>query len=187
MTALTIAIGVDVGQQVDPTAVAVAEVTAQVHADRAEDRYVIRHLERLPLGTPYPDVATRVTAIVETLRARTPHVALYLDATGVGRPLMDLLTQGGTALHAFYFIAGGKRTVRPDGSIALGKGWMVSRLQTLVQTGRLSLPQTAEARALAAELLTYEIRVSRTGRDTFGAFAHGTHDDLVTAVGLSVL
>ena len=43
-----VTIGVDVGQRVDPTAIAVCE--------RKDDRYIVRHLERLPLGTPYPAV-----------------------------------------------------------------------------------------------------------------------------------
>ena len=43
-----IVIGVDLGQAQDPTALAVAEVhTPEIH---------VRHLERLPLGTPYPKV-----------------------------------------------------------------------------------------------------------------------------------
>jgi len=39
---------------------------------------------------------------------------------------------------------------------------------------------------LAGELLTYEIKVSENGADTYGAFKVGTHDDLATALGLAV-
>jgi hypothetical protein len=47
-------------------------------------------------------------------------------------------------------------------------------------------PETAEARALASELIDYEIRVDENANDRYGAFKVGKHDDLVTAIGLAV-
>jgi hypothetical protein len=47
--------------------------------------------------------------------------------------------------------------------------------------------ETSEARALARELLDYEIRVSDHASVLAGAFKTGAHDDLVTALGLAVL
>ena len=41
-----ICIGADIGKVSDPTALAVIETT--------DDQDNVRHLERLPLGTPYP-------------------------------------------------------------------------------------------------------------------------------------
>jgi hypothetical protein len=40
---------------------------------------------------------------------------------------------------------------------------------------------------MVQEVLNYEIHVSENGNDKYGAFAVGTHDDLVTAMGLAVL
>ena len=58
-----------------------------------------------------------------------------------------------------------------DGSAArLGKAYLVSRLQALLQTGRIELPNTAEAKALAAELQVYEIRIDQDANDKYGAF-----------------
>ena len=59
-------------------------------------------------------------------------------------------------------------------------------MQALLQSGRLHLPRTAEAQALADELLNYEIKVSEDANDRYGAFRVGKHDDLVTALGLAV-
>jgi hypothetical protein len=61
----------------------------------------------------------------------------------------------------------------------------VSRLQALLQGGRLHLPKTSEAEALGRELLDYEIRVDTNANDLYGAFKVGSHDDLVTARGLA--
>ena len=64
-------------------------------------------------------------------------------------------------------------------------GWS-ARCRPLLQTGRILLPQTREAHALAAELLDYEIRVNPDANERYGAFKVGTHNDLVTALGLAV-
>jgi hypothetical protein len=69
----------------------------------------------------------------------------------------------------------------------VGKAYLVSQLQALLQQGKVKLPDTAEARELAKELLDYEIGVSESANVTAGAFKTGRHDDLVTALGLAVL
>ncbi len=187
-----VTIGVDIGQKRDPTAIAVVEVEYRVGVDRVlrchrqEDHHIVRHLERLPLGTPYPAVADRVAKVVwdiERLPRATPQ--LYLDATGVGQPVVDLLRARQLQVRAVYFNHGDRRTAE-HGHIALGKAFLVSRLQALLQGERLHLPRTTEAEALAAELLDYEIRVSEDANDRYGAFKVGSHDDLVTALGLAV-
>ena len=206
-----ITIGVDIGQKRDPTAIAVAETVWQAtpNGRGVEERYTIRRTERLPLGTAYPVVAERIAGVVTNLHKRAeppggpqmeydpvsgvyqtatvapPEIVLYVDATGVGQPVVDLLARAGVQPIAVYFTHGDRRTVREDGSVALGKGWLVSRLQSLLQTDRLLLPKTGEAAALTEELLNYEIKVSEDANEQYGAFRVGTHDDLVTAIGLA--
>jgi hypothetical protein len=87
---------------------------------------------------------------------------------------------------AVYFTHGDKRTEEGWRTVKLGKAWLVSRMQTLLQGGRIHLPNTQETHDLARELLEYEIRVSEDANDRYGAFKVGTHDDLVTALGLAV-
>jgi hypothetical protein len=73
------------------------------------------------------------------------------------------------------------------GELRLGKAYLVSRLQALLQTQRLHLPAARESEALAQELRDYEIHVSENANDTYGAFRVGSHHDLVTTLGLAVL
>jgi hypothetical protein len=180
-------VGVDIGQRRDPTAIAVVE---QEERRGTEIHHIARHLERLPLGTPYPAVAERVVAVVGGVHAVTSGEAptLYVDATGVGTPIVDTLRAAGVAdlarLLAVYFNHGDRRKVERD-EIKLGKAWLVSRMQALLQSGLLHLPRTAEAEVLAKELLDYEIRVTEDANDRYGAFRVGAHDDLVTALGLA--
>jgi Terminase RNaseH-like domain len=211
-----VSIGIDIGQKVDPTAIAVVEEEERTETDeqtkkeRTQVFYVVRRLERLPLGMPYPKIRARLATIIEAVRARAAEThalttvqlsatlvievpeqaalppTVYVDATGVGQPVVDELRHAGVRVTPVYFTHGDRRTMREDGGISLGKAWLVSRLQVLLQNGRLLLPDTDDARVLAKELQDYELRVSEQANDTYGAFKVGTHDDLVTAVGLAI-
>jgi len=198
VAALTVVrIGIDVGQKVDPTAIAVMEVERR--GPNQEVNYVGRHLERLPLGTSYPEVAARLRAIVAGVRERVPaaytpgvgygpaplDLRVAVDATGVGQPVVDLLAAAGVKVTPVYFTHGDRRT-EERGQVTIGKAFLVSRLKTLFQTQCVHLPTTAEAEAMQRELLDYEIRVTEDANDTYGAFKVGAHDDLVTAIGLAV-
>ena len=182
-----IVIGIDIGQKRDPTAICVAR------SERRDEppigracHFLIHRLERLPLGTPYPRVADRVAEVVRGVSERTGEkVRIFLDATGVGQPVVDLLKERSLWATPVYFTHGDRRTVEKS-HVSLGKAWLVSRLQTLLQSRRIHLPRTAEAQVLAQELQDYEIRVDEDANDRYGAFRVGTHDDLVTALGLAV-
>src|SRR5215218_180663 len=129
-----VVIGVDIGQKYDPTAIAVVEHEWRKRDGREEDHWLVRHLERLPLGTAYPQVANRLTEVASGVRKRaqsTPTV--YVDATGVGQPVVDELGSRGLSPIAVYFTHGDKRTEEGYGAVRLGKAWLVSRLQTLLQ------------------------------------------------------
>jgi hypothetical protein len=204
-----VTIGLDIGQKVDPTAIAVVETQAREtgrtlhnHGEgqaqcgisclrEQETRFLVRFLERLPLGTSYPDVAARLVSVVAGLVSRgVERVELRADSTGVGAPVIDILRAALRAepcqIVAVTFTHG-DRYERDGGIARLGKAFLVSRLQALLQTGRIDLPATAEARALAEELQTYEIHIDQDANDRYGAFKVGTHDDLVTALGLAVV
>ncbi len=203
-----VTIGVDIGQKHDPTAIAVIEKEWR----GTEEHFVARHLERLPLGTSYPKVAERLAEVARGAAARAQLQAeqeafwrddwrarqqakagvaltIYLDATGVGQPVVDLMKAAGVSVTPVYFTHGDRRSEEWENGglkVSLGKAHLVSRLQVLLQTQRIHLPDTAEARTLARELQDYEIRVDEQANDRYGAFAVGTHDDLVTALGLAV-
>ena len=148
----TVMIGVDLGQRRDPTAIAVAE------RERRDDgeHDLVRHLERLPLGTSYARVAGRVAGIAASVADRAdawPDV--YVDATGVGTPVVDVLRAADVQarLIAVYFSHGDRRAEdRERAEIKLGTACLVSKLRAALQGGRLHLPRPAEAEVLATEL-----------------------------------
>lgn len=185
----TIIMGVDIGQKRDPTALCVAEVENRRRNARVVHHFVVRHLERLPPATPFPAVAKRLSEVALSIRQRNDHLTcVYVDATGIGQPIIDLLNEETVhlgSIHPVYFTHGDRRTGEGY-EILLGKAYLVSRLQMLLQTGRLHLPRTEQAAQLAQELLDYEIQVEKDANDHYGAFRVGSHDDLVTALGLAV-
>jgi len=186
---VAVVIGVDIGQRHDPTAICVVETDTRPFATQSEVHFRVRYLERLPLGTPYPQVADRIGEIAAGARERGLDIPqLFVDATGVGQPVLDLLNSrsDGVFVVGVYFTHGDRRTQDSHLEVKLGKAFLVSRLQTLLQSGRLHLPLISEAEVLARELLDYEIRVDQNANDRYGAFKVGTHDDLVTALGLAV-
>lgn len=184
-------IGVDIGQKRDPTAIAVVEIDSRPdERGQTETHFVGRYLARLPLGTPYPVVARRIAEIAARAGDQAGAqlaVYVYLDATGVGQPIVDLVAEQGIKawILPVYFTHGDRRNQDLE-KVTLGKAFLVSRLQALLQSRRVHLPESSEARALAQELEDYEIRVSEDANDRYGAFRTGTHDDLVTALGLAV-
>ncbi|MCH9647764.1 MAG: hypothetical protein K0U98_05965 [Deltaproteobacteria bacterium] len=186
----TVTIGIDIGQKRDPTAICVAETEERGQEKKPSLHFQIRYLERLPLGTPYPGIADRLAGIVGGVEEQSGrHPEVYVDATGVGAPVVDLLEEKIRSVTPVFFTHGDRRIEegsRRKRQVKLGKAYLVSRLQALLQTGRVHLPRTSEAEALAKELMDYEIRVDENANDRYGAFRVGTHDDLVTALGLAV-
>ena len=181
---MDVVVGVDIGQKRDPTAICVAELDWR----GPELHFIIRFLERLPSGASYPEITQRLSNVFFGVERRTSQwPRIYVDATGVGKPVVDLLQEGcpDGEIIPVYFTHGDRR-FEENGEIRLGKAFLVSRLQALLQTGRVHLPRTTESEVLFEELMNYEIRVSANANDTFGAFKVGTHDDQVTALGLAV-
>lgn len=214
-------VGIDVGKMSDPTAI----IACQVITDATlPTRYITQHMERVPLGMSYLDIAaqcvtvlTAIQALLQSQRAAQVQaltlqvqatgqqvsfgrsglpqieIRVFVDVTGVGRPVYDIVERAiqrdarirSLDLRPITFVHGetyNQKTGR------MGKAYLVSRLQALLQERRLSLPpRHPEAQAMVRELKDYEIRVSDDAKDTYGAFKVGTHDDLVTALGLAVL
>jgi hypothetical protein len=59
-----------------------------------ETRSYLRHLDRVVLGTSYPDVVRIVCDAVGDVERFGP-CTLVVDATGVGAPVVDLLREAG--------------------------------------------------------------------------------------------
>lgn len=87
-------------------------------------------------------------------------------------------------------ITGGDRDRQQDdpagrAQLHVGKEALVSRLQVVLGTHRLSLPKCPETEELARELKAFEGRVTKAQHVSYNA-REGEHDDLVIAAALAV-
>jgi hypothetical protein len=153
-----------------------------------EPVYQVRHLERLPLGTPYTEVVRRIKALV----SRPPlhgRCTLAVDATGVGAAVVDQLRAARLTFEAVTITAGYREAEIEPGSWRVPKKDLIARPQVLLQKGnrRLKIASNLpEAQTLVDELLNYRYKITDAGNDTYAAWREGDHDDLVLALALAV-
>jgi hypothetical protein len=179
------------GQVHDPSAVA---VIARVQVGEAYDPVMlaarkraklrVRHLERLALGTPYPDVVTRVREVVRSVNLRG-HCTVVADATlGRGtdhRPAAADLES--TILPVM--ITGGDMETSENGYYRVPKRDLIIGLQLLLQQRALKIADgLRDGPALLKEMLAMRVKITLSGHERYEAWREGTHDDLVFAVAL---
>jgi hypothetical protein len=186
-------VGIDLGQVADPTAVVILER----RQESGRPHYECRHLERLPLGTPYltgRDWPVEARGVGERLRALFAQPVLRdcqaaIDETGVGRAVVDALRtlRLGIWLRPVTVTAGLRLSQEADGSCCVPKRDLVGTVQALLGQNRLTiaaaLPLTP---VLLTELANYRIKITAAGHETFsGDWRCGQHDDLVFALALA--
>ena len=185
----SLALGVDLGQAQDPSAlVAVQSYRPEpTHAgDWPEPRYLIRWVERIPLGTDYPGVVQRI-ATTGAAAHTWGSTVIVLDGTGVGRPVVDLLRRATSLpVRAVVFTAG-DHEAQPEYAVhRVPKRDLVTSLEVVLQTRRLEVvPDCPLQQELAQELGAFDFSLNARGHDTYEA-SRGSHDDLVAALALAL-
>jgi hypothetical protein len=185
-------VGLHFGRQTRQAALCVVERERRTVGAKSTTHISVRHLERLPVGSTYIQVARRLGEIQKKLKKREKFPVFLVDVTGLGLPLIETLTDEGeiTPPYPVYLSSGDQRhhdLDQPGGQkIRLGKALLVTELQTLLQAGRLHLPRSPEAEKLAVDLLEYELDLDVVIKDTPGGFSIGSRDDLITALGLAI-
>jgi hypothetical protein len=173
-------LGIDLGQAYDFTALVVLE--------RAGTELHARHVERLPLGTSYPDQVARIGAL-----AGSPPLArdvlVAVDGTGVGRAVTDLLRTALRPLHAplvAITITGGATASRIGSRWSVPKRDLIAAGQVALQSKRLKIAAALSAtQTLVDELAAYRVTLSEEGRDTYGNGREAPNDDLVLALAIA--
>jgi hypothetical protein len=152
------AVGVDVGKRSDPTGLCIAEIvrpSGHPGPDDAQRRvsgcvpdygtfFVVREIGRLPLGTRHTVGAYKIAEVLHNLRVADPtsDIRFLLDVTGVGEGVADLI-EGyvpSTVKMTRCWFTSAERLDKQGREWRVGKPWMVSRLTSLLETGRVRLP-----------------------------------------------
>ncbi len=211
-TASWYVVSVDLGQQVDPTAIAVLEVTTRqeelnkhladpdapspvtmdwypkggggIKNPGGVHRIDVRHLERLPLKMAYPDQIAHVRAVLQRPPLDRPSTDLVLDQTGVGKPIVDMFRAEGLSPIGITITAGDDWSKVSHEEFRVSKLLLVSRLQAMLHAGELRIAKgLADAQVLTWELQDFRAQITESGYTRFGARS-GTHDDLVLALAI---
>jgi len=189
----------DLGQTTDPTALAILAREMVSTGSKLFPRFLVRHLERLPLQTPYPAIVDGVKARMAQLRAElsilfpggTPkQMALLVDQTGVGRPVVDMLRAVKLTPVGVTITAGEVSRQVNDrwDEWHLSKQQLIMCFQVTLQQGRFRVARGLElAETLAKEAQNFEWKPNKKADDAlYAAWREGSHDDLLFACALGV-
>jgi hypothetical protein len=168
-------VGVDLGQKQDHTAIAIVERPEE--RGQQQSTLLLRRIQRVALGTPYPAVVEMVRDIAngEALGGRC---ALAVDGTGVGAPVVDMLRAAGLRCEiTAVTITGGEREAgRGANWVSVPKKDLISGVQLALEKGELRIARRMkDAGALVRELVSVRM----------GEATGGEHDDLVIALALA--
>ncbi len=192
-------LGVDLGQQSDPTAIVLTEHERSVInpniADTPEwerrpkkirNTYTTRMIERHPLGTPYTEVVERVKTIMNIPKI-VGETQLIVDATGVGLPVIDMMRQAGLSPVGIW-ITPGESVSRVDYGYKVPKRDIATALQIVYQSRRIGIVKSLELTpVLVNELQNFRVKIKEsTGHDQYEAWRSGQHDDIVLAQGILI-
>lgn len=174
------AIGVDLGQRRDRTAIVAVE------KDERRGTMMVRFAKRAPLGTPYPAVVRMVEQVVRTL-GRQGGCELAVDATGVGTPVIEMLQAARLGCElASVTITAGDSASQKAGGWSVPKKDLMAGVQVALEAGELRIAKDLrELSALVRELVDVKATAGKTGHVRLGADGYGQHDDLVIALALA--
>jgi len=187
-------VGLDLGQMHQYSAMAVLERRLAAHGWTIADfrpPYALRHLKRFPPGTPYPEIAEALRALLKTPEVSGAVVAL--DVTGVGRAVKELFND---ELHDRVFCTFAPVTVVGSGPNAAGAGStcglvvpkleLVGTMQVLLQTRRLKIAEAMpETAVLIRELEAFRASPPVLRGESVEQWRERDHDDLVLAVAVA--
>jgi hypothetical protein len=198
-------VGLDLGQSQDFTAVAVLRSAPALDQtgkpvsgqnSRGAQVFDVVHLERFPLGTPYPAIVGKVKDLVgrkELQEGGEPRLAI--DASGVGRAVVDMVVDADLpAVVSPITITAGNGDYRRDcwhghhgpWAFWVAKIHIVGSVQAALSTGRLRIGSKLPfADILKKELINYRVKLTPAANEVFDPRS-GTHDDLLLATAIAV-
>jgi hypothetical protein len=192
-------VGLDLGQSADYTALAVIQSVMEGPASSAGSHKALhlRHLERYPLRTPYPEIADKVAALIgdpalspeesDGFRLRRTPPRLIVDATGVGTAVSDLLKTRSLRFTRVTITGGDKANRSGERSWRVPKRDLVASLEVPFHKGSLKVAEGLQLwPALQEELMNFRRKINlQTAHDSYEHWRDSDHDDLVLATALA--
>jgi hypothetical protein len=185
-------IGLDLGQRRDHSAIVVIEVAEIASKDRSPvtfaptvtKRCTVRHIEQIPLRTPFPAVVERTARIADKLAKDAP-TSLIVDATGLGAPVIEMFRIPTARWRlAPVIIGSGYRDNFVDGLWRVSKQDLIGRLQLAFDFNHFTIePGLHKTEALVEELTSLRGFQRKQGRIIEAPGRK--HDDMALALCLA--
>jgi hypothetical protein len=202
--------GVDVGKEVDPTAICVIEKcdgvidhgsdlerhtnqTAALGLQKKAERWRVVHMERIPLKTKYGEVIRRIAGLLATPQLQADPDEnrsageLVIDAGGAGG-VAEMFIDNGLKPISVIIRGGLDTNWKGRNRFTVAKEELIGLLDARLNHDRYPLTfstQLTEAEAFKAEIADFRRNVSGAGRMQYEA-RQGRHDDMILSVGLAV-
>ena len=183
-------IGLDMGLSAQHTALAAIEqevLCQRSHGTKCGELR-LRLLDRLPLGTSYPEIVGKVQEIIEAVRKQEGGTTsdLVVGITG-GRGILSLMDDEGLSPIAVTITGATGETEAKSDAWRIAKVELVSNLQLQYQMRKLKTAKGLDlADTFVEEMMSFKLKAPALSTDDFEAWREGAHDDLVFAVALAV-
>jgi hypothetical protein len=183
MSEISYLAGLDLGQPNEYSALTILQRT--ITRNPTEKFFAVRHLERFPLGTSYPEICNHVADLFDEPPLSNGN--LVVDQTGVGRAVVDLIRRARPqAIIRPVTIIAGHAVVPEEAGWNVPKQELVSVMQVLLQSRRLQVARALPmAPVLVRELETFRAKITVGASEAFQSWRERDHDDLVLAVAMA--
>jgi hypothetical protein len=180
-----ISIGLDVGKEHDPAALAVLQATG-VPPGSHRPHWKALELGNVELGTAYLALAEMTAELGRSFAEAGYPVVVTIDATGIGAAVVELARAHDPELHIVAVTISSGRVLTHHGpdDYVVGKHRLTEVLQVALEHQRLALPDTAGGALTRAQLERFTAVPTATGYQRLEA-ATG-HDDLVLTLELAL-
>ena len=190
-------VSVDLGTVGDYTAITFTEVVSRLQEKGRViipseqqlpivNEVVCRMIERLPLGTSYPDVIERIRQIMDAPDISN-QAMLIVDQTGCGIPVVQQMRKiKGLSPVGITITGGSTVTETVDGGYNVPKKDLVSALQLAFQTRRLKFSRGLSFKDdLLHELRNFKVKMKKN-TESYEAWRESDHDDLVLSLAMAM-
>lgn len=184
-------IAVTVGVGIQPTAIAVVEQEVlKSNGWRLETGALrLKHLERMPLDASYPDIAARVSTLLETPEIKDGEgcggAQVVIDVTGSGRAILKLFERVEIEPVVVTITGAGVREEHKFNDWRVPKVELIGALRVVYETRRLKMAKDIDlVQTLVSELREFKMRPPRIDPSAPETWRDGQFDDLVFAVAL---
>ena len=193
-------IGLDTGQKVDRTVLAVMEKIQEYGHDPFEGKnevgkpfYKLSYIERFPLDVPTPQQTDRVKTIYSRVFKKYNEGApkgkpelkptLIIDLGNVGRAHFDEYQQEGLHVYGVNYLGDGAKTSQDGNVYGVSKKDLASALAILLENDRLHIPDQIQNRAeIIKELSKFTWKQTPSGGITAENLRSSDHDDIVSSL-----